>query len=167
MLVKLLLKIVFKASLPLVAVAGIVSYGLYLKGGDPMSMWSTIASRTMGSIRNSGADTVQSVQALASSNSSSKKSTTVFTWVDASGTTHFGSTPPVGVVAQSKQIYTHSPVASSAASTQPASASALPQQESPEHAENLPGVAGVNLPINIKAEDLGLTQEELLEMINQ
>ena len=128
-----------------------------------MSMWSTIASRTMGSIRDSGTDTVQSVQALASSNNSSKKSTTVYTWVDASGTTHFGSTPPVGVVAQSKQIYTNSPVASAP----PTSASALPQQESPEHAENLPGVAGVNLPINIKAEDLGLTQEELLEMINQ
>jgi len=43
--IKLVLKLLFKACLPLVAVAGILSYGLYLKGGDPMKMWSSVASR--------------------------------------------------------------------------------------------------------------------------
>jgi len=32
---------------------------------------------------------------------------------------------------------------------------------------NLPGMAGMNLPMNIKPEDLGLSQEELLQMLQQ
>ena len=181
MLVKLLLKIVFKASLPIVAVAGVLSYGLYLKGGDPMSMWSTIASRTVGSIRDSGANTVQSVKALAPAGSSSKTSTTVYTWVDASGTTHFGSTPPIGVAAKSMKISTSSSAAvlpaqpSTMATTiaptkAPTTSAALPRQESldqAEQTENLPGMAGVKLPVNIQPEDLGLTRDKLLKMIGQ
>lgn len=181
MIGKLLLKIVFKASLPLLAVAGVLTYGLYLKGGDPLSMWSSIANRTVGAIRESGANTIQSVQALApvGSSSSSQSSTTVYTWVDSKGTTHFGSTPPPGVAAKS-MVLKSSPQSSSTAATQastthsptaPASTSlkASPTQAAalPNTHERLPGMAGVKLPVNIQPEDLGLTREDLLNMIGQ
>ena len=166
MLGKLVLKIVFKASLPLVAVAGVLSYGLYLKGGDPMSMWSTVANRTIGSIRESGANTVQSVQALAPNTQGSSSSTLVYTWVDASGTTHYGSNPPIGVAAKSMSINTQSPSPTPAAAAPTTAAAALPENVA-EQTENLPGMAGVKLPVNIQPEDLGFTREELLKMIGQ
>lgn len=182
MIGKLLLKLVVKASLPLIALAGIFSYGLYLKGGDPLSMWSNVASRAVGSIRENGANTVQSMQALKSealSGSSSTSVTTAYTWVDSTGTTHFGSSPPAGVAAKVIHIRPNSPMTSPTgltptadtapkADTPPKSA-AVPKQavQNTEQTQKLPGMAGVKLPVNIQPQDLGLTREQLLDMLGQ
>lgn len=171
MLVKLVFKILFKASLPLVAVAGVLSYGLYLKGGDPISMWSTIASRAVGSVRESSVRTADSVKALAPMSTGSSNHAAVFSWVDQNGVKHYGSTPPAGVDATPMSIRTtkrsgtpgaYPSTASTASAAQPTAAASQPVADS----EPLPGMAGVKLPMNIKPEDLGLDREEILKLLN-
>ena len=171
MLVKMILKLLFKATLPLVAIAGVLSYGLYLKGGDPMKMWSTVGNRLAGSIRESGANTIQSVQSLNPVGQGSQTNTTVYTWVDENGTTHFGSNPPPGVAARSMTIRTNrGEVAPNHSAQQNSSSSSTGQSvqtssTNSENNENLPGAAGMKLPINITPEDLGLDREQLLELV--
>jgi len=63
-LTKMILKLLFKAMVPLICVAGFLSYGLYMKGGDPMAMWSKIGGGMLGSLRDTGTKTAESVQSL-------------------------------------------------------------------------------------------------------
>ncbi len=165
MLVKLVLKLLLKATVPLIAVAGVLSYGLYLKGGDPMAMWSKVGSKMMGSMRESGTRTAQSVQSLSPVGQASSTKKTVYSWVDASGTTHYGSNPPPGVTARALTIRSSSSTVAPPPVPQP-SAHSIPTGGSASGLdENLPGMAGVKLPIDIQPEDLGLTREELLNML--
>lgn len=178
MFIKLVLKLLFKACLPLVAVAGILSYGLYLKGGDPMKMWSSVASRITGSIGQSTANTAQSFQNLSPIGEGSQNSTTVYSWVDANGTTHFGSQPPPGIQAKTLNINssrnvvapTYAPARTpnrsiSASASTPRTVQTTSTDSGSD--ENLPGMAGMKLPIDIKPEDLGLSQEELLNLLQK
>jgi hypothetical protein len=174
-LVKLVLKILFKASLPLVAVAGVLSYGLYLKGGDPISMWSTIASRAVGSVRESSVRTADSVKALAPMSTGASNHAAVFSWVDQNGVKHYGSAPPAGVEAKPMSIRTSAGPSSSTAYRSTATSSNEPSSKRSNTAaaslqtvdgEPLPGMAGVKLPMNIKPEDLGLDREEILKLLN-
>jgi len=166
MLLKMCLKLLLKAMVPLIAVAGMMTYGLYLKGGDPMKMWSKIGNGMLGSMRQSGQRTAESVQALNPVGDGPRR-TQVFSWVDAHGTTHYGSNPPAGVTARSMSINTTSNVVA------PPPKPAQPVQTSMGAGSSndsgfdgaLPGVAGQDFPINIKPEDLGMTQEELFKML--
>lgn len=189
MLVKIILKLLLKAIFPIVMVAGIASYGLYLKGGDPMKMWSTVGNRIAGSIRESGANTAQSIRSLSPVGEGSQSNTTVYSWVDGSGTTHFGSYPPPGVTARTMSINSNVNVVAPTVAPEPISSSRLTsgsssrssshsssrsngrtvqtRSDASDFTENLPGIAGMQLPVNIDPEDLGMNREELLNLLQR
>ena len=47
MLFKMIGKLLFKATIPLLIVAGLFSYGMYSRGGDPLAMWKGFGSGVM------------------------------------------------------------------------------------------------------------------------
>jgi hypothetical protein len=113
MLWRLVVKMLFKASVPLIAIAAVLTYGVYLRGGDPGVLWKTVADRSFGQIPRlfSGAkdSATHAVGALSreasdSADSGSGKRTEVFTWRDANGVTHFSSSRPTGVEASTVSV---------------------------------------------------------------
>lgn len=109
MLWRLVAKLMLKAMVPLIAVAGVFSYGIYMRGGDPGLMWKNLASgsvdRAAGMLsgaRNDASRAVGSLSSKASGDSEAGKleSTEVFTWQDADGVTHYSTTAPASVTAQ-------------------------------------------------------------------
>jgi len=106
MLFKMVLKVMFKAMVPLVVVAGALSYGTYMRGGDPMATVTKIAGGAFDSMKQSGQQATESVQALAQGGSSATvaNDSQVYKWTDASGAIMFGSKPPDGVEAKQLNI---------------------------------------------------------------
>ena len=104
MLSRLIVRLSFKAVLSLAMLLGIASYGLYLSGGDPKSLWQRIASGTIDSVGESiGAlgDRVPTSVAMpaAMSGSGGAAAGQVWTWRDENGLAHYASAPPAGVTA--------------------------------------------------------------------
>lgn len=115
MLWRLVARLLFKACLPLVAIAGVLTYGVYLRGGDPGALWSSVAERSLGQFDRLFAgvqeDTSRAAGAIARSATSMVGSgegggarsgarsglTEVFTWKDVNGITHYSNSPPEGV----------------------------------------------------------------------
>lgn len=110
MLGRLVVKMLFKACVPLVAVAGVMTYGVYLKGGDPAGLWKHVASGAFGKAGDMFTQAKSDATGLAgnlSGNGSAfgesmtkSGSTEVFTWKDASGVTHFGTLAPADISAK-------------------------------------------------------------------
>lgn len=146
MLTKMVFKILLKATVPLVCVIGITSYGLYARGGDPGALFSKLVGNSIQSAKSSvqgAGDSLQSVSPIKSASSKTK----VYKWVDEYGVTQFGSAPPEGVQATSK---TYNNNANLMAAQKPV------QQELEQPAaalgpdgEPLPGMAGMNLPVAV------------------
>jgi len=110
MLTRLVAKLLFKACVPLIAVAGMATYGVYLKGGDPASLWKHLASGSIDQAanlftkaRDDAGDLATKLTAADNSHSSSGR-TQVYTWVDENGQKHFGTTAPAGMSAQLMSI---------------------------------------------------------------
>lgn len=110
MLAKLVLKLCFKACVPLVLVAGIATYGVYLNGGDPGAIWKAVASGAsselgtmLGNARSTVSNSVANVKdgAIASADN---PTTEVYMWKDASGVAHFSNSKPSDVQSQTLQI---------------------------------------------------------------
>lgn len=111
---RILGKLLFRTTVSLVLVLGVLSYGHYLRGGDPGSLWKNIAGngaqRFVGVLNGSldglkrGADA--SVAALRSGVRSSEAAgkAVIFTWQDADGITHFSQTAPSGVTSRTVTI---------------------------------------------------------------
>jgi len=117
-LTKMIFKLMFKATLPLVIIVGFLSYGLYTRGGDPLAVLSKVASSAMGSARTAGSNTAESVQSLATftnvKDEKPRPGTVIYQWTDANGVAQFSSHPPQGVGATAMNIRTatnHRPVA--------------------------------------------------------
>ena len=102
MLTKMIFKLLFKAMLPIVAMVGIISYGMYMKGGDPAGMLKKVVGNLFQSAKSSVQNVGDSVASVGSGTSSSSNKTTVYQWVDEHGVTQFGSRPPEGVASSAK-----------------------------------------------------------------
>jgi len=104
MLWRLILKLMFKVSLPLVALVGVMSYGHYLQGGDPAAIWRTIGGGAMAKASNMFGNARDGVTGLGQkvanagdlSDGTILPSTTtqIYTWTDANGQTHYSQSAP-------------------------------------------------------------------------
>jgi len=164
MILRLLLKIGFKAFLPLAATLGIIFYMSYMNGGDPMSSARKVLAQTgagtsgpgtmermkgsvtgtFDSIMGKTRESVASIQRSSGPEASAalpsgQGSSGVYRWEDSSGATHYGSNPPTDAL-NVRPVALRSNPAPSATSTSSASSDAVP---------GMPGVAlpgGVRLP---------------------
>jgi len=146
-LTKLILKLLLKATIPLVIIAGVVSYGLYMRGGDPAGLFKKLAGNSIQSAKSSilgAGDTLESISPV----SLPGGKTTVYQWVDENGNTQFGSTPPSGIDATAK---TYNNNANLMAGT-PTQKRHDPTKQLPRlgpDGQPLPGMAGMNLPVAV------------------
>lgn len=149
----MVVKILFKISLPLVAIAGVLTYGVYLRGGDPGALWNSVAQRGLGQFDKLFAgvqtDTSRAVGALANSATAMTGSvepggrTQVFTWKDASGITHYSTSQPEGIVAGTISVDPNVNVLAPVRAPEPESGTGALRTAVPgEQGGELPGVAG-------------------------
>jgi hypothetical protein len=109
MLFKMIGKLLFKATIPLLIVAGLFSYGMYSRGGDPLAMWKGFGSGVMDQLASmfsnvkddatNAADAVAKVTNVGSGDAAVAETggynrTQVFTWKDADGVTHYSTIAP-------------------------------------------------------------------------
>lgn len=116
MLFKMIGKLLLKATVPLIIVAGLFSYGLYSKGGDPMAMWKGFGAGVMeqfaslfSNVKDDASNAAQAVAKVATGESdlgksASSKRTKVFTWKDANGVTHYSTVAPVDADAETISV---------------------------------------------------------------
>lgn len=116
MLFKMIGKLLFKATIPLIIVAGLVTYGVYYKGGDPMAMWKGFGASVMeqvaslsSNVKDDASNAAQAVANAAKGESDfgkleSSRRTKVFTWKDAAGVTHYSTVAPIDADAQTISI---------------------------------------------------------------
>jgi hypothetical protein len=117
MVFKLIGKLLFKATIPFIIIAGLISYGMYSKGGDPLAMWKGFGSGVTDQLAamfskvkddaSNAADVVADVTNVGSEGSITEKigrakSTQLFTWKDANGVTNYSTIAPID--ADSKKI---------------------------------------------------------------
>ncbi|MFT6640528.1 MAG: hypothetical protein ACJAUZ_001525 [Flavobacteriaceae bacterium] len=110
MVFKLIGKLLFKATIPFVIIAGLISYGVYSKGGDPLAMWKGIGSGVtdqfaamFSKVKDDASNAVEVVADVASVGSvdstsakiEGSKSTQLFTWKDANGVTYYSTIAPI------------------------------------------------------------------------
>lgn len=109
MVFKLIGTLLLKATIPFVIIAGLISYGMYSKGGDPMAMWKGFGSGLTDQLaamfskaRDDASNAAEAVadvanvgpvDAIAAKVGGSKR-TKVFTWKDANGVTQYSNIAP-------------------------------------------------------------------------
>ncbi len=192
MLWRLVAKLLLKATVPLIAIAGLFTYGVYTRGGDPAALWTNIASRGVSQftalISGVQNDSRQVVNALSDTVGQpivgdSASHTSVFTWQDADGVTHYSTSAPEGIEAQALSINPDVNVLAPvpAPSVAPKSASGQIRQGSAQQTREssaqvaqelggtLPGVAGQVLSnsSDVRAESSGsaMDPQQLLKML--
>ena len=152
MLWQLMAKLMFKACVPLILLAGVLTYGFYLRGGDPGALWKGIAGKASDQVAslfsNMGDDASRAASAVSRSAASATGTATengltrVYTWKDASGVTHYSSAEPAGVsatfVSVDPNVNVLAPVTSAPRTREAASG----DDADSESAGRLPGVAG-------------------------
>ena len=100
-----MLKIAVRATLPLMMVLGAVSYTLYLRGGDPLALLSSVGggasaqvSAMFASVKSTMGTTLAAAQStLPAAADASDGNQTLYRWTDASGSPHYSNVKPVGV----------------------------------------------------------------------
>lgn len=165
MVMKLVLKILLKASIPIVCLVGVMSYGMYMRGGDPGASLKQMVGGSIQSVKSSVSEAGDSLQSVSPVKSASNK-TTVYKWVDANGVTQFGSAPPNGVTAKSL-TYDNNANIMDAQKPVPSVQAASDAQTQPgvlPNGERMPGVAGMNLPTGV---DPGVLSKFLQTMQQQ
>lgn len=160
MLTRIVLKILFKACLPLVAVVGIMSYMMYLNGGDPKALIAKVFSGAAGQARSSMQQAGQSARSLTPSSltpsSEGSSISTVHKWVDSDGVTHFSSSAPANVQSQTMRVNANANVVASTPKPKPkADPSAASNGPSAGGAgQVIPGTGGLELPVNLNRKEL-------------
>jgi len=118
MLFKMIGKMLFKVSIPLVLVAGVVTYGTYSRGGNPTAMWKGFGAGVMNQFAvlfsnvqedaSKAANAVSGVTGdlanVSRGSSGDSARTQVFTWKDANGVTQYSNVAPVGHDSQTLRI---------------------------------------------------------------
>ncbi len=172
MVARLVLKLLFKAAVPLVAVVGIMSYMLYLQGGDPGAVFSKIASGISGkasdSVKNAG-QSFDSLTSSASSSSSTSSVSEVHTWVDEYGVTHYSTSAPRDRQSETVRVNPNANVVVSvptreaqpqpefkkAFSDRPSqTAESTSSNSSNEEGPLIPGTDGLRMPVKLNRNDL-------------
>jgi len=149
MLTKIVLKMLLKITIPIVCLVGVMSYGMYMKGGDPGALFAKLVGNSIQSAKTSVQGAGNSIKSASPIKSSNK--TTVYQWVDEYGVTQFGSAPPEGVAAQSK-TYSNNSNLMDAQKPMPSAQAQIDSEPQPgfgPDGERLPGMAGMNLPVNV------------------
>ncbi len=170
MVARLFLKILFRAAIPLVAVVGVMSYMLYLQGGDPGAVFSKITANISIKARNSIQQASQSLESLElSAVSSSPKVSEVHTWVDEYGVTHYSTSAPADGRSEMVRLHPNANVVASVPSGDPevepefkkVISDRLPQSAesssttaSTEEGQIIPGTDGLRLPVSLNRSDL-------------
>ncbi|MGQ7847871.1 DUF4124 domain-containing protein [Granulosicoccus sp. 3-233] len=188
MLWRLVAKILLKACVPLLAIAGVLSYGVYLRGGDPAALWQSVAARSLdqfdklfAGVRDDASRAAGAIGRSAAGVATASEAegrTTVFTWKDADGVTHYSTVRPQGVAAGTVSV---DPNVNVLAPVRPAvpepaieSASSTSREAVTEDsAATLPGVAGQVLATREPAQSSrdnadqpsGLDPAQLLRML--
>lgn len=147
MFTKMVFKLLFKATIPLVMVAGVVSYGMYSSGGDPAALFKKLAGNSMQSVKSSihgAGDSLESMSPVALPGSK----TTVYKWVDENGNTQFGSAAPDGINATAKTYNNNANLMAATPVRQRPDPNAPVPGMGPD-GQPLPGMAGANLPVAI------------------
>ncbi|MEE9319258.1 MAG: DUF4124 domain-containing protein [Granulosicoccus sp.] len=168
MLWRLILRLTFKLSLPLVAILGVLSYGHYMRGGDPGALWRTVAggagdrlASVWGSTRDSADNVSRAVGQIG--NGPDAATTDVWTWKDENGVTHFGSQAPANTHATSITIDNRTNVLAPIQDTHESTPDARgiqtpinPGQSAgiPATTTQLPGMAGFALSSGVDASKL-------------
>lgn len=148
MLTKLVFKILLKATIPLVCIVGVMSYGLYARGGDPAALFSKLVAGSFQSAKSSVQGAGQSLQSASPVSLPSSK-TTVYKWVDNEGNTQFGSAPPDGVNASSKTYNNNANLMAATPKQKKPDVNAQIQPGMGPNGEPMPGMAGMNLPVAV------------------
>ncbi|MFK8080258.1 MAG: DUF4124 domain-containing protein [Granulosicoccus sp.] len=114
MLGQLVGKLLIKAFVMVLIMAGIMTYGIYLRGGDAGGVWKKLASGAIDNIGNSLSRTKNDAVGLAGNLTggadasdgllTGAQKTEVYTWKDAEGVTHFGTAAPLDVTARSLTV---------------------------------------------------------------
>ncbi len=162
MLVKMVLKMLFKATIPLLLVVGVSSYGMYMRGGDPLGMARLVLGGAFQSAKSSVQDAGESIQSVAPGSVASSK-TTVYKWVDENGNTQFGSAPPEGMAAEAKTYNNNANLMTATKVQRRSSNDDQPATGMGEDGQPLPGVAGMNLPTSGDPEAM----KQLLQVLQQ
>ncbi len=154
MLVKLIFKLLFKAMLPIVCVVGFLSYGYYMKGGDPGAVFAKVLDKTVQNAKSSVQGAGDSLQSVTPTTAASNK-TTVYQWKDENGVTVFGQRPPEDFASETLIINNNKNVV---AAQKPLAPEPEPQDVGAANlgpdGQPLPGVAGMNLPVSMDPETL-------------
>ena len=103
---KLIVKLLFRLTVPLMLVAGLASYATYLRGGDPLALFQQ-ATASAGERSGHWLDEIKqfAVGSAASlrttltpaDSAGSARATTLYRWTDADGSPHYSNVRPVGV----------------------------------------------------------------------
>jgi len=188
MLWRLVARILFKASVPLLAIAGVLTYGVYLRGGDPAALWGSVAERGLAQFdklfagvqddASRAADAIGRSAAGLSSSPDSAGRTTVFTWQDADGLTHYSTERPDGVMAGTVSVDPNVNVLAPVRAPEPEPSAAVASTGTSEGVVStpggeLPGVAGQVLATREPAQasrdgadpGAGLDPAQLLRML--
>lgn len=108
MLLRIMAKLLLKATIPLLLIAGLFTYGVYMKGGDPAAMWKSAGSGVVAQFGSLFSGVKQDAGRAAATVSraaedgfgvvtpGSSSSRKVLTWKDENGVTHFGTVAPIG-----------------------------------------------------------------------
>lgn len=119
MVFKLIGKLLLKATIPFVIIAGLLSYGMHSRGGDPVAMWQGFGGGVIKQIAvlfsDAKDDASQAVDAVANvtkvgtgalqaTQNGSSKLTQVYTWKDAEGVTHYSTVAPIDTDSKTMSI---------------------------------------------------------------
>jgi len=153
-LIKLIFKLLFKATIPIVCVIGVMSYGFYMKGGDPGAVFAKIVDKTVQNAKSSVKSAGSSVQSAAPVKAASSK-TTVYQWKDENGVTVFGERAPDDMASKTLVINNNENVVSAHKPRAPEpEAQELGAANLGPDGKPLPGMAGMNLPVSMDPETL-------------
>ena len=178
---RLVAKLLFKASLPLILLVGALSYGLYMQGGDPGAVLRSVAGNAMKSVTSAARNATNSVTgSLEGSLDTLKPGDVVeggkaisefYTWVDENGVTHYSSEPPADRSTDTVTVDANTNIIVSLPSGQPhdnqdtnfdatgnpdgagAPGTGHPQTVMPDGGR-LPGMAGIVLPDGVNPQSL-------------
>lgn len=189
MLWRIVSKLVFKVTLSLALVLGVLSYGHYLRGGDPGALWKNIAgngvSRIVGVLngsldgakREAGAAVAALRSDAGSADAETAGKTEVFTWKDADGVTHFGQMAPPGVASRTVTV---DPNVNVLAPVRPSSTGRTENQGATESTGTselasddlqaiggMPGIAGQLPSLGGANPQNKVAQEQLIKMLQQ
>ena len=170
MVARLVLKLLLKACVPLVAVVGIMSYMLYLQGGDPGAVFSKITAGIGGKARDSVKQAGQSFDSLSSNTTSSSPSVSeVHTWVDEYGVTHYSTSAPADGQSEMLRLNPNANVVASVPTREPepelkfkkafsdrpsSNADSTDTAATDEEGALIPGANGLRMPVKLNRADL-------------